>query len=167
MRFIQVTKGIPHTHYVIFRNGHKERSGSVCRALDRGSKGKKRSNGQHKNRNLKHKNRLTGTRPDLSIILNQSGRHMKLSCLVTLAISSLRNLDIEASTFFDIAHRLYYAAILTRCYTQHALRPYIDLVIDHIRHFIKVQFVNKGSEFINLSCIFKDKSDTFFYTDLF
>ena len=55
-------------------------------------------------------------------------------------------------------NRLYDAAILTRCYTQHALRPNIDSEINHIRHFIKIQFVNKGIEFINLPSIFKDKS---------
>ena len=81
---------------------------------------------------------------------------MALSCLVTLSISSLHNLDIEANKFCDRAHRLYEAAILTRCYTQHALRPYIDSEIDHIRHFIKIQFVNKGIELINLPSIFKD-----------
>ena len=47
----------------------------------------------------------------------------------------------------------YDAAILTRCYTQHALRPYIDSKIYHIRHFIKIQFVNKGIEFINLPIV--------------
>ena len=83
---------------------------------------------------------------------------MALSRLVTLSISSLRNLDIEANKFYDRAHRLYDAAILTWCYTQHALRPYIDSEINHIRHFIKIQFVNKGIEFINLPSIFKDKS---------
>ena len=36
--------------------------------------------------------------------------------------------------------------------------PYIDSEINHIRHFIKIQFVNKGIEFINLPSIFKDKS---------
>ena len=35
--------------------------------------------------------------------------------------------------------------------------PYIDSEINHIRHFIKIQFVNKGIEFINLPSIFKDK----------
>ena len=49
--------------------------------------------------------------------------------------------------------RLYDAAILTLCYTQHALWPYIDSEINHIRHFIKIQFVNKGIEFINLPSI--------------
>ena len=83
---------------------------------------------------------------------------MALSRLVTLSISSLRNLDIEANKFYDRAHRLCDAAILTRCNTQHALRPYIDSKINHIRHFIKIQFVNKGIDFINLLSIFKDKS---------
>ena len=83
---------------------------------------------------------------------------MALFCSVTLSLSSLRNLDIEANKFYDRAHRLYDAALPTRCYTQHALRPYIDSEINHIRHFIIIQFVNKGIEFINLPSIFKDKS---------
>ena len=83
---------------------------------------------------------------------------MTLSRLVTLSISSLRNLDIEANKFYDRANRLYDAAILTRCYTQHAHPPFIDSEINHIRYFIKIQFVNKGIAFINLPSIFKDKS---------
>ena len=106
----------------------------------------------------KRKNKHFLTLFELSIILIHSGRHMGLSRLVTLSISSLHNLDIEAYKFYDRAHRLYDAAILTQCYTQHALRPYIDSEINHIRHFIKIQFVNKGIEFINLPSIFKDKS---------
>ena len=84
--------------------------------------------------------------------------HLESSRLVTLSISSLRNLDIEANKFYDRAHQLYDAAILTRCYTQHALWLYIDSGVNHIRHFIKIQFVNKRIEFINLPSIFKDKS---------
>ena len=63
-------------------------------------------------------------------------------------------MDIEANKFYDRALQLYDAAIFTRCYTQHAFRPYIDSKINHIRHFIKIQFVNKGIEFINLPNIF-------------
>ena len=83
---------------------------------------------------------------------------MALSPLVTISISSLRNLDIEANKFYDRAHRLYDAVHFTRCYTQHALQPYIDSKIDYIRHFIKMQFVNKGIEFINLPSIFNEQS---------
>ena len=85
-----------------------------------------RSHGKRKNGNLKRKNKHVLTLSELSIILKHSGRHMALLRLVTLSISSLRNLDIEANKFYDRAHRLYDAEILTRCYTQHALRPYID-----------------------------------------
>ena len=67
-------------------------------------------------------------------------------------------MDIETNKFYDRAHRLYDAAILTWCYTQHALQPYLDSEINHIRHFIQIQFVNKGIEFINLPSICKDKS---------
>ena len=83
---------------------------------------------------------------------------MALSRLVSLSISSLFNLDIEANKFNDRAHRLYDAALLTQCYTQHALWPHIDSKINRIRHFIKIRFVNKGIEFINLPSIFKDES---------
>ena len=80
---------------------------------------------------------------------------MALSRLVTLSISSLRNLDIEANKFYDRAHRLYDAAILTRCYTQHALRPYIDSEINHNRHFIKINLSTRGLNSLNYSVYLK------------
>ena len=83
-----------------------------------------------------------------------------LSRLYSLSISSLRKLDEEANKFYDRKHDLYEAALLTRCYTQHALRPYIDSEINHIRHFIKIPFINKGIEFIDLPSIFRDNSVT-------
>ena len=48
--------------------------------------------------------------------------------------------------------------LLTRCYVQHFLSPYIDSEVNHKRHFIKIPFINKGIEFINLHSIFKDNS---------
>ena len=57
-------------------------------------------------------------------------------------------------------HQLYDAALLTRCYTQHALRSFIDSETNHKRHFIKIPFINKGIEFIDLPSIFKDRSVT-------
>ena len=52
---------------------------------------------------------------------------------------------------------LYDAGLLTRRYTQHALHPYIDSEINNIRHYIEIQFVNKGIDF-ELTQHFKDKS---------
>ena len=65
-----------------------------------------------------------------------------LSKLASLSVSSLRKLDDEANKFYDRKHNLYEAALLTRCYTQHALRPYIDTEINHIRHFIKIPVIS-------------------------
>ena len=82
---------------------------------------------------------------------------MALSRLVTHSISSLRNLDIEANKFHDRAHRLYDAAFLTRYYTQHTLRPYIDFEINFPSIFkeksvissIPTYFENKESPIIS------------------
>ena len=79
-----------------------------------------------------------------------------LAFLSSLPISVLRILDIEANTFYDRSHQLYAAALLTRGYTQHALPPYIDPEINHKRHFIKVSFINRGLDFIDLPSIFRD-----------
>ena len=81
-----------------------------------------------------------------------------LSKLASLSISSLRKLDNEANKFYDRKHDLYEAALLTRCYTQRALRRYIDSEINHIKHFIKIPFINKGIEFIDLPSIFRDNN---------
>ena len=55
---------------------------------------------------------------------------------------------------------MYDAALLTRCYIQHAIRPLIDSEINHKRTFIKIPFINKGIDFIDLPSIFQDKSIT-------
>ena len=81
-----------------------------------------------------------------------------LSYLSSLPISVLRSLDTEANKFYDRTNRLYDAALLTRCYTQHDLRPVIGSKINHIRYFIKIPFINKGMDFIDLPSIFRDKS---------
>ena len=62
---------------------------------------------------------------------------------------------------------MYEAALLTRCYTQHALLPFINAEINHQRHFIKIPFINKGMDFIDLPSIFQDKSVTSSIPDYF
>ena len=83
-----------------------------------------------------------------------------LSFLSSLPISVLRVLETEVNKVYDRYHPLYDAAVLTRCYTQHALRPFIDSETNHKRHFIKVPFINKGIEVIDFHSIFKDRSVT-------
>ena len=74
----------------------------------------------------------------------------------SLPISVLRNLELEANKLYYRANKLYKAALLTRCYVQYFLSPYIDSEVNHKRHFIKIQFINKGMEFIDLHSIFED-----------
>ena len=69
-------------------------------------------------------------------------------------------LDIEANKFYDRNHQFYDAALLTRCYTQLALRPFIDSETNHKRHFIKIPFINKGIELIYLPSIFQERDVT-------
>ena len=102
---------------------------------------------------------------DLATKLDVHGRHCMLSylrvgrkILSSLPISVLRSLDTEANKFYDRTNRLYDSALLTRCYTQHDFRPVIGSKINHIRHFIKIAFINKGMDFIDLPSIFRDKS---------
>ena len=121
-----------------------------------------RSHGIKKNGNCKRKSRVQKlancTLRDLATKFDVHDRHCMLSYLSLLPISVLRSLDTEANKFYDRTNRLYDAALLTRCYTQHALRPVIDSKINHIGHFIKIPFINKGMDFIDLPSIFRDKS---------
>ena len=118
---------------------------------------RKQDNGKRKKSAVKRSNTSI---KDLSKVLEDHGRHSMLSFLSSLPISVLRILDTEANTFYDRNQQLYDAALLTRCYTQHALRPFIDSEVNHKPHFIKIPFINKGIEFIDLSSILQDRSVT-------
>ena len=91
-----------------------------------------------------------------SLALNNHGWHGLFLFLSSLSVSVLRYLDLEANKFYDRAIKLYKAALLTRCYVQRFLSPYFDSEVNHKRHFIKIPFINKGMEFIDLHIIFKD-----------
>ena len=41
---------------------------------------------------------------------------------------------------------------------QFVIRPVIDFKINHVRHFNKIPFINKGVDFIDLPSTFRDKS---------
>ena len=70
-----------------------------------------------------------------------------LSYLISLPFSVLRSLDTGSNKIYDRSNRLYDAALLTRCYTQHALRAVIDSKIN-VRHLIKIPFINKGMDLL-------------------
>ena len=134
-------------------------------------KRKRRSHGKRQKGNDKRKRcaaQKSGTSlNNLSSKLKEHGRHAMLSFLSSLPIPVLRFLDIEANRFYDRNHQMYEAALLTRCYTQHALRPFIDAEINHQKHFIKIPFINKGMDFIDMPSVFQDKSVTSSIPDYF
>ena len=41
--------------------------------------------------------------------------------MIPYLVANPDNFDIDANEFNDRAHRLYDAALITRCYTQHAI----------------------------------------------
>ena len=94
---------------------------------------RKKGNGKRKKHAVKRSNTSL---KDLSKVLEDHGRNSVLSILSSLTISVLRILDTDANKFYDRNHQLYDAALLTRCYTQHALRPFIDSETNHKRHFL-------------------------------
>ena len=80
---------------------------------------------------------------DHSIALNNNGWHGLLSFLISLPISFLGNLELEANKLYDRANTLYKAALLTRCYVHHFLSPYIDSDVNHKQHFTKFNSLKK------------------------
>ena len=107
---------------------------------------RKKGNGKRKKKKKKKKKsavkRSNTSLKDLSTVLENHGRHSKLSFLSSLPVSVLCILDTEANKFYDRNHQLYDAALLTRCYNQHALRLFIGSETNHKRHFIKIPFIN-------------------------
>ena len=88
--------------------------------------------------------------------LSNHGRHGLFSFLSSLPILVLRNLELEANKLYNRANTLYKEALIARCYVQHFLSPYIDSEVNNKRQFIKIPFINKGIEFIDLHSIFQD-----------
>ena len=115
---------------------------------------------KRKNGNIKRKicteKRLNISLKDLSLALTDHGWHGLFSVLSSLPVSVLRNLELEPNKLYDRANKLYKAALLTRCHVQHFLSSFIDSEVNHKRHFIKIPFINKGIEFIDLHSIFND-----------
>ena len=112
-------------------------------------KRKSRSHGKSKNGNIKckictEKKRINTSLKDPAIALNNHDRHGLLSILSSLPISVLRNLELEANKLYGRANKLYKVALLTRCYVQHFLSPYIDSRVNHKQHFIKIPFIRYG-----------------------
>ena len=121
------------------------------------TKRKRRSHGRRKNHNVRRKSHFHISIAELHAIYKRSGRHKLLSKITNLSTSSLRKLDEEADNIYVRANPFYDVACIVQSYTQHVLRPHIDATSDHQRHFLKISYVNKGIDFIDLASILKDR----------
>jgi hypothetical protein len=81
-----------------------------------------------------------------------------LSRLTSLSLTSLKEIDEEADKIVLRTDPLIRTASLVQSYTQHVLRPHIDKLSEHLRFFLKIPFINKGIDFIDIQSIFKDKT---------
>lgn len=120
-------------------------------------KRRSRSHGKRKNGNIIRKNRQFITLSTLKDLLSNHGLHKMLSRVCSLAVTALRKLSLAADkiSFYD---PLYKVACIVESYAKHVLNPHIDDDIHHKRHFLKISFINKGIDFINLPSIFKNKN---------
>ena len=119
-------------------------------------KRKSRSHGVRKNGNLKRKLRRKINLLELHNLYSNAGIHTMLSRLCSLPISSLKEIDEEADKIILRTNPLYKTASITQSYTSHILKPHIDTESDHRRHFLKIPFINKAIEFIDIQSIFRD-----------
>ncbi len=120
-------------------------------------KRKRRSHGIRINHNIKRKHNRTISLSDLNKIYKSSGRHSLLSKLTGLSLSNLRDIDTEADAIYIQLNPLYDVACIVQSYTQHILRPHIDDISDHKRHFLKISYINKGIDFIDFAGVLRDK----------
>ena len=126
---------------------------SLCSVRKR----KARSHGRRQNRNIRRKNRANLSLIHLNVVRQQSGTHAMLSVLASTSVSILNKIDVEAEKIILRSDPLYLTACIVQNYTKHKLRPHIDEAIHHKRYFLKINFLNKGVDLIDLPSIFKNK----------
>lgn len=121
-------------------------------------KRKSRSHGARKNRNIKRFFKRNIDLVTLDSLLKSSGRHRMLSLLSSLSLRDLKKVADQADSIIIRSNPLYTTASLVDCYSRHILRPHVDDELNHRRYFLKISFLNKGMEFINLPSILSNKN---------
>ena len=121
-------------------------------------KRKSRSHGRRQNGNIKRKRRKSFTLQNCLHCLNTGGRHLLLSSISSLSLSQLRLLDQEADKIILRTDKFYLCAIIIQKYAKHYLHPRIQSPEEVKRYFLKIAFLNKGIDFIDINSILKDKN---------
>ena len=92
----------------------------------------------------------------LSLFKNKA-RHQLLCKLGQIPISKLHYIFKEYDTISFFSPLYEYSRIIT-AFCHHRLFPRIDKPEDHKRNFLKINYISRGIDFINLSSIFNDST---------
>ena len=109
-----------------------------------------RSHGKRINRNQRVKHLINYTLGKLLSIFKNNGRHQLLCKLGQIPISKLHDIFKECDTISFFSPLYEYSRIIT-AFCHHRLFPGIDKPEDHKRHFLKIKYISRGIDFINLS----------------
>ena len=115
----------------------------------------KRSHGIRINRNVRKHHRSDFSITDLVKIFKNNGRHNLFCKLCSIPVSKLNKIRLDCDTISHVSP-LYEGALIISAFCYNKLFPQIDSPLDHIRHFIKLTYINRGLDFINISSIFMD-----------
>jgi len=75
-----------------------------------------------------------------------------------MTLSQLRLLEQEADKIILRTNKFYLCAIIIQNYAKHYLHPRIRRPDEVKRYFLKIYFLNKGIDYININSILKDKN---------
>jgi len=114
----------------------------------------KRSHGRRVNRNKRKHHRNAVSFKDLVSIFKNNGRHHLLCKLGTITATKLYSIWKECDTISHYSP-LYEAALIIFAFCSHKLFPKIDKPENRKRQFLKIPYINKGIDLIDLASIFR------------
>lgn len=115
----------------------------------------KRSHGRRVNRNKRKLHSVNTNISDLITISKNNGRHQLLSRLCSLSATKLHNIFEECKTISYFSPKYETVQIIIAfCYFK--LFPKIDSPNVHKKYFLKIKYIDKGIDFINIASILND-----------
>lgn len=117
----------------------------------------KRSHGKRINRNKRKHHRRNVSISDLLKIFQNNGRYNLLCTLGSIPATKLNSI-LEECNSISVASPKYEVALIISAFCYHKLFPKIDKQEDHKRYFLKLKYINKGIDLIDISNIFRNPS---------
>ena len=117
----------------------------------------KRSHGKRINRNKRIHHRKNITISDLLTIFKNNGRYNLLCTLGSIPATRLNSI-LEECNSISFASPKYEVALIISAFCYHKLFPKIDKPENHKRYFLKLKYINKGIDLIDISSIFRNPS---------